>query len=119
MLKIYKGLPSLFLLILLVIIPAFSFSNPSREQPSQKDPGDSTCPSNNNNNNMPKFRSVKRVMLKPYPHCVGDGFNVFSVFADLAFKEDLSPLLMFDYAAPKKFGSKVGRPRGVGQVRID
>jgi quercetin 2,3-dioxygenase len=36
------------------------------------------------------------------------------VFADLAFKEDLSPLLMFDYGAPKQFGSKVGKPRGVG-----
>lgn len=62
-----------------------------------------------------KFRSVNRVLLKPYPHWVGDGFNVYAVFADLAFTEALSPLLMFDYAAPKKFGSKVGRPRGVGQ----
>ena len=39
---------------------------------------------------------------------IGDGFHVYPVFADLAFKEDLSPLLMFDYAAPKKFSAKVG-----------
>jgi len=70
----------------------------------------SVCPSN-----MPKFRTVKRVMLRPPAHWVGDGFHVFPVFSDLAFKEDLSPLLMFDYAAPKKFDSNVGRPKGVGQ----
>lgn len=45
---------------------------------------------------------------------MGDGFHVYPVFADLAFKEDISPLLMFDYGAPKTFGSKVGKPRGVG-----
>jgi redox-sensitive bicupin YhaK (pirin superfamily) len=54
-------------------------------------------------------------MEKPYQHWVGDGFHVFPVFADLAFKEDLSPLLMFDYGAPKRFPSKLGKPRGVGQ----
>jgi hypothetical protein len=64
---------------------------------------------------MPQFRSVKRIMLKPSAHWVGNAFNVFPVFADLAFKEELSPLLMFDYAAPKKFGPKAGQPRGVGQ----
>jgi redox-sensitive bicupin YhaK (pirin superfamily) len=67
------------------------------------------------NNNMTKFRSVKRVLQRPNAHWVGDGFHVFPVFADLAFKEDLSPLLMFDYGAPKTFPSKVGKPRGVGQ----
>lgn len=71
-----------------------------------------------NSNIMPKYRSVKRVMEKPYQHWVGDGFHVYPVFADLAFKEDLSPLLMFDYAAPKKFNSKVGNPRGVGEFGI-
>lgn len=54
-------------------------------------------------------------MERPPRHWVGDGFHVYPVFSNLAFKEDLSPLLMFDYAAPKKFSSKVGRPRGVGQ----
>jgi redox-sensitive bicupin YhaK (pirin superfamily) len=66
------------------------------------------------NNNMPKYRTVRRVMERPYQHWVGDGFHVYPVFADLAFKEELSPLLMFDYGAPKNFTSKVGKPRGVG-----
>lgn len=66
-------------------------------------------------NTMPQYRSVKRVMLKPYKHWVGDGFNVYPVFADLAFKDEMSPLLMFDYAEPKKFPAKLGAPRGVGQ----
>ena len=38
---------------------------------------------------------------------VGNGFHVFPVFHDLAFSEELSPWLMFDYAAPKKFGPTV------------
>jgi redox-sensitive bicupin YhaK (pirin superfamily) len=91
------------------IIRTFSFSTTSPEE---------TCINpinNNNNNNMPLFRSVKRVLERPNKHWVGDAFNVYPVFADLAFKEDLSPLLMFDYGAPKKFGSKVGSPRGVGR----
>jgi redox-sensitive bicupin YhaK (pirin superfamily) len=55
-------------------------------------------------------------MEKPYKHWVGDGFHVYPVFADLAFKEDLSPLLMFDYAAPKQFPARASsRPLGVGQ----
>lgn len=74
---------------------------------------ETTCP--NSAETMPQFRSVKRVMLKPYKHWVGDGFHVYPVFADLAFKDDLSPLLMFDYAEPKAFGGKLGQPRGVGQ----
>jgi hypothetical protein len=72
---------------------------------------DATCP---NTNTMTRFRSVRRVMEKPSKHWVGDGFNVLPVFADLAFTEELSPMLMFDYAEPKSFPSKVGRPRGVG-----
>ncbi len=53
-------------------------------------------------------------MERPSKHWVGDGFSVYPVFADLAFKQDLSPLLMFDYGAPQHFPSKVGKPRGVG-----
>lgn len=64
---------------------------------------------------IPKYRSVKRVMPRPPKHWVGDGFHVYPVFADLAFTEDISPMLMFDYGAPKNFSSKVGQPRGVGQ----
>ncbi len=46
-------------------------------------------------------------------HWVGDGFNVRPVFANLAFTEDISPFLMFDYAAPKKFDATDAK-RGVG-----
>ena len=70
-----------------------------------------TCP----NSSMTKFRSVKRVMERPPRHWVGNGFHVYPVFANLAFTEELSPMLMFDYAAPKKFPAKVGSPLGVGQ----
>jgi len=33
----------------------------------------------------------------------------------MAFTEELSPFLMFDYAAPKEFPPNKGRPKGVGQ----
>lgn len=62
-----------------------------------------------------KFRSVRKVLPKPSAHWVGDGFKVFPVFANLAFTEEISPLLMFDYAEPRKFPAKVGAPLGVGQ----
>ena len=47
-------------------------------------------------------------------HWVGDGFHVHPVFGDKAFSAELSPFLMFDYAAPKHFGPSAKR-RGVGQ----
>ena len=62
-----------------------------------------------------KFRSVRKIMQKPPRHWVGDGFHVYPVFASSAFTEEISPLLMFDYAAPKKFPAKLGAPLGVGQ----
>jgi len=46
-------------------------------------------------------------------HWVGDGFNVRPVFAHLAFTPDISPLLMFDYAAPREFAA-TDEKRGVG-----
>lgn len=70
-----------------------------------------TCPATT----MSKVRSVQKILPRPPAHWVGDGFHVYPVFSNLAFKEDLSPLLMFDYAAPKQFPAKVGNPLGVGQ----
>ena len=61
------------------------------------------------------LRSVKKVLSRPSPHWVGDGFRVFPVFSSLAFTQELSPLLMFDYAEPKNFPAKLGPPLGVGQ----
>ena len=46
-------------------------------------------------------------------HWVGDGFNVRPVFANLAFTPDISPFLMFDYAAPRDFEATQDK-RGVG-----
>ncbi|GAX10675.1 uncharacterized protein FisN_14Lh185 [Fistulifera solaris] len=65
---------------------------------------------------MTKFRSVRKVMERPSKHWVGDGFHVYPVFGSLAFSNELSPLLMFDYADPKKFNAHLStKPRGVGQ----
>ncbi len=61
------------------------------------------------------LRSISEILPAPAPHWVGDGFNVFPVFADKAFTAELSPFLMFDYAAPKYFEPNTGgKPRGVG-----
>ena len=48
-------------------------------------------------------------------HWVGDGFAVHPVFSNKAFTEELSPFLMFDYAAPRHFPPNNGPARGVGQ----
>ena len=61
------------------------------------------------------MKSIKEIMRRPQAHWVGDGFNVFPVFADKAFTASLSPFLMFDYAAPKHFPPNNGKPKGVGQ----
>lgn len=61
-------------------------------------------------------KSIKEICRKPPAHWVGDGFNVFPVFANKAFTSELSPFLMFDYAAPKVFPpSTSSKRRGVGQ----
>lgn len=60
------------------------------------------------------IKKVKTILPRPRAHWVGDGFNVFPVFADRAFTEELSPFLMFDYAAPKEF-KPTHRRLGVGQ----
>jgi len=60
-------------------------------------------------------KTVCEIARKPPAHWVGDGFHVYPVFADKAFTSELSPFLMFDYAAPKDFppNPTVSR-RGVG-----
>jgi len=59
-------------------------------------------------------KGVRAVMPRPPKHWVGNGFNVYPVFAHLAFTKALSPWLMFDYASPKQFEPTKQR-RGVGQ----
>ncbi|GKZ00049.1 hypothetical protein MPSEU_000958300 [Mayamaea pseudoterrestris] len=75
-----------------------------------------TCPSASASNTMTRFRAVKQVLPRPHPHWVGDGFNVYPVFGDKAFTREISPLLMFDYAAPKQFPPRSDKkPLGVGE----
>lgn len=59
-------------------------------------------------------KTIKEICRKPPAHWVGDGFHVFPVFANKAFTSELSPFLMFDYAAPERF-PPTRRPKGVGQ----
>lgn len=53
-------------------------------------------------------------MGAPPRHWVGNGFHVYPVFHELAFSQELSPWLMFDYASPKQF-SPTSTRRGVGE----
>ena len=62
----------------------------------------------------PIRKAIKRILPAPRPHWVGNGFNVYPVFASLAFTEALSPWLMFDYAAPRSF-RPTNKRLGVGQ----
>ena len=64
-----------------------------------------------------QFRGIAKIFPRPSPHWVGDGMQVHPVFADRSFTQDVSPFLMFDYAAPNTFAPKpVGtKPLGVGQ----
>jgi len=60
------------------------------------------------------MKSIKAILPAPSPHWVGNGFHVHPVFHHLAFSEELSPFLMLDYAAPKKFGP-TNKRLGVGK----
>jgi len=59
-------------------------------------------------------KAITAIMPAPRAHWVGDAFHVYPVFSNLAFTEQLSPFLMFDYAAPKKF-EPTSKQRGVGK----
>ena len=58
-------------------------------------------------------KTILRILDAPQPHWVGDGFLVHPLFADAAFTQEVSPFLMFDYAAPVKF-PPADKPPGVG-----
>ena len=61
-----------------------------------------------------KCKEIREILKAPPRHWVGNGFHVFPVFHNRAFTKELSPWLMFDYAAPKEFSPSYER-RGVGQ----
>ena len=80
----------------------------------QQTPPDA-CASDDPGDTSMLLRKAVRALLPAAPkHWVGDGFHVHPVFANKAFTPELSPFLMFDYAAPKEFGPSPKR-RGVGQ----
>mmetsp|Transcript_12227 Transcript_12227/g.17800 ORF Transcript_12227/g.17800 Transcript_12227/m.17800 type:complete len:381 (+) Transcript_12227:66-1208(+) len=62
-------------------------------------------------------KTIKEICRKPPRHWVGDAFHVYPVFANKAFTSELSPFLIFDYAAPKEFPPEKNpnHRRGVGQ----
>ena len=45
------------------------------------------------------FKNVRQVMPRQRKHWVGNGFNVYPVFAHLAFSESLSPWLSAPFDA--------------------
>lgn len=58
-------------------------------------------------------RSVAVVLAAPPPHWVGDGFHVSPLFGDVAFTATISPFLMLDWAAERRF-APARAARGVG-----
>lgn len=61
------------------------------------------------------MRKVRSIHKPRPPHWVGDGFPVRSIFSyDNLGREQLSPFLMLDYAAPRHFEPASER-RGVGE----
>jgi len=64
---------------------------------------------------MTRMRKVLAIHDPHPPHWVGDGFPVRSIFSyDGLGREQLSPFLMLDYAAPRNFAPAAQR-RGVGE----
>ena len=60
------------------------------------------------------MKSIKKILPATRPHWVGDGFKVHPVLGQTAFTNEISPFLMFDYAAPI-YCEPTTRKRGVGQ----
>lgn len=58
-------------------------------------------------------KTIAHVIETPPPHWVGDGFLVRPLFDNFAFRNEISPFLMLDYAAPVEFPPSE-RPPGVG-----
>lgn len=58
-------------------------------------------------------RRIETVLHAPERHWVGNGFLVRPLFADAAFTASISPFLMLDWAAERRFPPSA-TPRGVG-----
>jgi quercetin 2,3-dioxygenase len=60
------------------------------------------------------MKQIKVILPAPAQgHWVGDGFPVRPIFGRLAFTQDVSPFLMFDYGGPLQF-TPTTQKRGVG-----
>lgn len=60
------------------------------------------------------MKQIKAILPAPtHGHWVGDGFPVRPIFGRLAFTQDISPFLMFDYGGPLEF-TPTEKKRGVG-----
>ena len=60
------------------------------------------------------MKQIKAILPAPtHGHWVGDGFPVRPIFGELAFSQDISPFLMFDYGGPLEF-TPTEKKRGVG-----
>ena len=63
------------------------------------------------------MKKIKTIIPAPLrSHWVGDGFSVRSVFAEMAFTQEISPFLMLDYGGPMVFTPTLEK-RGVGSHR--
>ncbi len=60
------------------------------------------------------MKKIAHVLKSAAPHWVGNGFHVNTLFMYEQAADALSPFLMLDYGAPKKFAPSA-KPRGVGQ----
>ncbi len=61
------------------------------------------------------MKTLKMILRNDAGHWVGDGFPVRSLFDYQGDTKLISPFLLFDFAGPKVFEPREGRPRGVGQ----
>ena len=61
------------------------------------------------------MKTLQTILRNEAGHWVGDGFPVRSLFNYQGDTQLISPFLLFDFAGPRTFEPREGRPRGVGQ----
>lgn len=61
------------------------------------------------------MKTLETILRNDAGHWVGDGFPVRSLFNYQDDTKLISPFLLFDFAGPRVFEPRAGRPRGVGQ----
>ena len=61
------------------------------------------------------MKTLQTILRNQAGHWVGDGFPVRTLFDYQGDTTLISPFLLLDFAGPRTFESREGRPRGVGQ----